>query len=157
MRTRLGLMVLCAIALTVPVLASGGSPNDRATGGGQILVSNKGAGSTIAFTARGAGSAAEGQVQFIDRSAGTGQSQVKYHGTVTCIAVEGSMAKIAGVLTNGDSFNLYVEDTGEGHGNADPIFFDGMADTPDCSFDTPDDSDLMALARGNVQIHDADG
>lgn len=155
MRKRLGFFVLCAFVMALPTIARGGSPNDRATGGGQILFSTKGAGNTIAFTAQATASGAKGQVQFIDRSAGTGQSQVKYHGDVTCISVMGSVAKIAGVLTNGDSFNLYVEDTGEGHGNADPIFFDAMADSPDCDFDDPDDEDLMALARGNAQVYDA--
>ena len=60
------------------------------------------------------------------------------------------------MLRNGDSFNLYVEDTGEGHGHADPIFFDSMADTPDCDFDTPSSDDLQALARGNAHVTDGD-
>ena len=155
--------VFAAVALSVVAMlamttgATADSKTDRATGGGQILFStNPGAGNTIAFTAQGTADAAKGQVQFIDRSAGNGRSQVKYHGDVTCIIAEGNTAKIAGVLRNGDFFNLYVQDTGEGHDNSDPIFFDSMVDTPDCDFDVPSDNDLEALARGNAQVHDAD-
>lgn len=156
MTFRAGLAVAAAGALALPLAASAGPDVDKATGGGQILFSTRGAGNTIAFTAQGTADAAKGQLQFIDRSAGNGRDQVKQHGEVTCIVVEGNVAKIAGVLRNGDSFNLYVEDTGEGHGNADVIFYDGMADTPDCDFDTPSDDDLMALARGNAQVRDGD-
>ena len=153
MRRKAAVTVSVAVVLGVP-LAAGAASVDKATGGGQILFATKGAGNTIAFTAQGTAKSAKGQVQFIDRSAGTGRSQVKYHGDVTCIVAEGGTAKVAGVLRNGDFFNLYVEDTGEGHGNADPIFFDGMADTADCGFDTPSDDDIMALARGNAQVRD---
>lgn len=149
--------VTCAAAglLAVPVAAQAGGPVDKATGGGQILFATQGAGNTIAFTAQGTADDAKGQLQFIDRSAGKGGAQVKHHGEVTCIVVEGTIAKVAGTLRNGDNFNLYVEDTGEGQGNADPIFFDSMADTPDCGFDTPSNDDIEALARGNAQVTDA--
>src|SRR5687768_16852989 len=69
---------------------SEGSDRDRATGGGQILFSTRGAGNTIAFTAQGTATDGKGQLQFIDRSGGNGQDQVKEHGEVTCIAVEGN-------------------------------------------------------------------
>ena len=156
MKRVLGAAVSMVAALSLPIAASAGS-GDKATGGGQILFASKGAGNTIAFTAQGTADDAKGQIQFIDRSGGNGREQVKYHGDVTCIIVEGTVAKIAGVLRNGDSFNLYVEDTGEGHGNADPIYFDGMADDPSCEFDDPDSDDLQALARGNAQVRDGDG
>lgn len=147
---------LALAALAVPVVAVGAQAGngDKATGGGQILFATKGAGNTIAFTAQGTADAGKGQIQFIDRSAGRGSSQVKHHGTVTCIDAVGNTAKVAGVLTNGESFNLYVEDNGEGAGATDAIFFDTVADTPDCGFDAPDDDDLEALARGNAQVRD---
>ena len=156
MKFKAGFAAAIAAVLVVPFAASAGSV-DKATGGGQILFSSKGAGNTIAFTAQGTSEAATGEVRFIDRSAGTGREQVKYFGDVKCIQVEGDTAKVAGTLRNGDSFNLYVQDTGEGKGNADPIYFDGMADTPDCDFDDPDDEDMQALARGNAQVTDGDG
>ncbi len=153
MRVKLGLCGALAIVLAVPVWAVAGD-GDKATGGGQILFASQGAGNTIAFTAQEKGGAAKGQVQFIDRTGGRGRDQVKYHGTVECIEAAGNAAKIAGTLRNGDTFNLYVEDTGEGQGNSDVIFFDGMADDPTCEFDTPSDDDLEALARGNAQVRD---
>lgn len=157
MRSRVLLVGVLAGALAVPMVAQAGPTVDKATGGGQILIASKGAGNTIAFTAQGTSTAAKGQVQFIDRSAGKGRDQVKYHGEVTCIDAVANVAKVAGTLRNGSSFNLYVEDTGEGQGNADVIYFDSMADTPDCDFDEPDSDDLEALARGNAQVRDADG
>lgn len=156
MKFKAGAALAAVAVLAVPLAASAGSV-DKATGGGQILFSSKGAGNTIAFTAQGNSEAAKGEVRFIDRSAGTGREQVKYFGDVKCIDVQGTVAKVAGTLRNGDSFNLYVEDTGEGQGNADPIFFDGMADTPECDFDDPDSDDMEALARGNAQVRDGDG
>jgi len=133
-----------------------GSDRDRATGGGQILFSSRGAGNTIAFTAQGTATDANGQLQFIDRSAGNGQDQVKDHGDVTCIAVEGNSAKVAGVLRSGSAFNMVVIDNGEGAASEnDMIFFEDMAESPECDFDDPDEEDFMALARGNVQVYDA--
>ena len=156
MKIQLGLAAAVVAALALPFAASAGNV-DKATGGGQILFASKGAGNTIAFTAQGNSEAAKGEVRFIDRSGGNGQDQVKYFGDVKCIDVQGNVAKVAGTLRNGDSFNLYVQDTGEGNGNADPIFFDGMADTPECDFDDPDSDDMEALARGNAQVRDGDG
>jgi len=156
MKIKLGLTAAMVAALALPLAASAGNV-DKTTGGGQILFASKGAGNTIAFTAQGTSEAAKGEVRFIDRSGGNGREQVKYFGDVKCIQVEGTVAKVAGTLRNGDSFNLYAEDTGEGNGNADPIYFDGMADTPDCDFDDPDSDDMQALARGNAQVRDGDG
>ena len=156
MRVKTSFAVAAVAALSVPVLAHAGGKVDKATGGGQILVANQGAGSTLAFNAKGTSTNAQGQLQYIDRSAGTGHSQVKHHGTVTCIDAMMNTAKIAGVLRNGDSFNLYVEDHGEGNNAGDMVWIDTMADTPDCEFDTPDMDELEALGRGNVQVYDAD-
>ena len=158
MRIRNLLIAVAVLALAVPGMASAGSRTDRATGGGQILVSTQGAGSTIAFTAQGTPEAARGQVQFIDRSAGTGQSQVKFHGIVECILVEGNTAEIAGVERGtGDPFTLRVVDNGEGAaaGN-DMIFFDDVEDDARCETDDDDDNDVqVALARGNAQVYDS--
>jgi hypothetical protein len=125
---------------------------DAARGGGQILVGTEGgAGSTIAFTAEGTAETARGQVQYVDRS---GEEQVVQHGTVTCIDVDGTVARIAGTWRDGGSFGLYVEDNGEG-GNATSE--DMIAVTPElegCESDREED-DPTALARGNAQVRDA--
>jgi hypothetical protein len=133
-----------------------GSDTDRTTGGGQILFSTRGAGNTIAFTAQGTADDGKGQLQFVDRSAGNGQDQIVYHGEVTCVEVDGNSAKVAGVFRDGSAFNLVAVDNGEGAlADDDMIFFDSMAETPECDFDDPDEEDFMALARGNVQVYDA--
>lgn len=123
---------------------------DAATGGGQILVGDRGAGDTIAFTAQGTSDGAKGQVQYVDREGGTGQGQTVQHGTVTCIDVQGNVARIAGEWRDGGTFGLYVEDNGEGDGT------DMIALTPDltdCS-DEREDEDPTGLARGNAQVRD---
>lgn len=158
MRIRNLLIAVAVLALAVPGIASARSATDRATGGGQILVSNQSAGSTIAFTAQGTPEAAKGQVQVVDRSAGTGQSQVKFHGIVECILVEGNMAEIAGSERDtGDPFTLRVVDNGEGANDGnDMIFFDDVEDDARCETDDDDDDDAqVALARGNAQVYDA--
>ena len=129
---------------------------DKATGGGQILFSTQGAGNTIAFNAQQTDEGAKGQLQFIDRSGGNGQDQVREHGEVTCIDAEDNTAKIGGVLRDGRAFNLVVVDNGEGaNAENDMIFYNSMAQSPDCDFDDPDEDDFVALARGNVQVYDA--
>ena len=123
-----------------------------------MLVSDQGAGSTIAFTAQGTPQVAKGQVQVVDRAAGTGQAQVKFHGIVQCILVEGNMAEIAGVERDtGDPFTLRVVDNGEGaNADNDLIFFDDVEDDMRCETDDNDDDDAqVALARGNAQVYDA--
>lgn len=156
------LIAACAaslvLALLLPLSAQAGSPNDRATGGGQILVGTRGAGDTIAFTAQGTASEAKGQVQFIDRTGGIGAGQVKFHGVVDCILVVGNTAEIAGhERDSGDAFTLRVVDNGEGLAAADDtIFFDDTADDEPCVQDDNDDDDVaVALARGNAQVYDA--
>lgn len=92
-------------------------------------------------------------MQFVDRSAGKGPDQVVHHGRVACLDVMGSAAKIAGSWVDGGSFNIWVEDTGEGHGNEDVVTV--MDGDPMCDFEEPDDEDKTALARGNAQVRDA--
>jgi hypothetical protein len=139
-----------ALAAAVPV-AQAGSARDRATGGGQTAVGLQGAGNTIAFTAQnsGAGDAATGQVQYIQRIDG----QDKLHGTVTCLRVSGNTAKIAGVGRDGRAFQLYVADNGQGSAAQNDMILFQFADEATCDFDQGDD--VPELARGNAQVYDA--
>lgn len=160
-------------ALVIPATAaSAGSPRDRATGGGQILVSTEGGpGSTIAFTAQGSPEEAKGQIQFVDRSAGTGRDQVKAHYVVDCVAVEQAAdteetaAYISGVNRDDptDVITMYVVDNGEGM-MADmdivavmPMGDDESSEGP-CGVIEPsmEERATYALARGNAQTYDAD-
>jgi hypothetical protein len=159
------LVVAAALVIVVPAtVALGGSGRDRATGGGQILL-GKGAGSTITFTAQqiAAGDpAAKGEVQYIDRAAGTGKAQVRQHGDVFCIVTMGNMAEIAYVDKgedasdpNTDVDQLYVVDNGEPNQGQDIVFIDEDPQTP-CEFNDNDDDDGdTALGRGNAQVYDA--
>ena len=149
-----------AVALmVVPAMFAGaagkGSKTDRATGGGQILVGSRGAGDTIAFTAQGTEAAGKGQVQVIDRTGGTGQGQVKFHGTVICLNVAGNSAKLAGFTRDGGTFTLFVVDNGEGaNSDRDLITLDRQSD-PTCEFNDDDEDNAVELARGNAQVYDA--
>lgn len=148
--------VTVAAGTAVPVTAMAGSSNDRATGGGQVLLGSN-AGNTIAFTARTTEDGADGRVTFIDRSAGKGQAQEKFHGIVNCLRVSGNYAEIAGTERDtGEPFNLRVIDNGEGAAaDDDMIQFDNSSTAPDCSEDDNDDDPQMDLARGNAQVYDA--
>jgi hypothetical protein len=156
---RTALALAAATALVVAPTALAGSDRDRATGGGQILVGTRGAGDTIAFTAQGTPEAATGQVQFVDRTGGTGKGNVRFHGVVDCILVVGNTAEIAGhERDTGDPFTLRVVDNGEGRNavESDTIFFDDTADDEPCVQDDNDEDDpSVALARGNAQVYDA--
>lgn len=159
MKLRIALACAALVALALPFAATAGSPTDRATGGGQVLIGTRGgAGDTIAFTAQDR-ETNPGQVQYIDRFAEGGQD--RYHGTVACLMVMDNVAYIGGSWANqGEgNFNLYVEDNGEGANaaGADMIFIDEMADNPTCDFDEPDEESQLDLARGNAQVYDADG
>ena len=152
-----------AVGLVVFVVptAQAGSGRDRATGGGQILISSSGgAGDTIAFTAQNrdgaTDDAATGQVQYVDRTGGTGQAQVVRHGVVSCLQVKGTVAKLAGTWKDGGTFQLLVQDNGEGAkaAQADQIAMSELAD-PTCEEEDDDDDSQTALARGNAQVHDA--
>lgn len=144
-----GVTAAAAVAAAGAVGVAGAAGEDAATGGGQVLVGTKGAGDTIAFTAKGA----QGQVQYVDRTGGTGQDQTTHHGTVSCLEVAGNVAKIAGTWRDGGPFNLYVEDNGEGKDAGDVVTL-LPADGATCDFETPEDEDKVALARGNAQVRD---
>ena len=147
---------LVALA-AMPVAAQAGSDTDRATGGGQILLGTKGAGNTVTFTARGTETAATGRVTFIDRSAGTGQLQEKFHGIVTCLRVDGNAAEISGTERDtGEAFNLRVIDNGEGAAAENDVIQFDRVDEPGCGDDDSDDEDpQFELGRGNAQVYDA--
>lgn len=126
-----------------------------ATGGGQTMVGSQGAGDTIAFTARnGADGQPTGQVQYVDRTDGTGQNQTVWHGTVNCFEASGNTARIAGTWNNdGSAFYLYVQDNGEGDGS-DIVAFTQQGDGT-CAQDPGDGN--FSLARGNAQVRDGSG
>lgn len=153
------LAVVAMLAMTTG--ATAGSSRDRATGGGQILVGTRGAGDTIAFTAQqlaeGDDTAAKGEVQYINRTGGTGKGGIREHGDVFCIVVMGDMAEIGYHPKgdpDGDIDQLYVVDGGEPNQGNDIVFID---ETPQsvCDFEEDDDDGEVALARGNVQVYDA--
>ena len=97
-------------------------------------------------------------MQFVDRSAGRGREQVKFHGVVTCLRVMGNTAEIAGVERDTDEpFNLRVVDSGEGANamGADMIEFNDDVDDDNCGDDNSDDEEPeFVLARGNAQVYD---
>jgi hypothetical protein len=156
--------------------AQAGAPFDRATGGGQIEVGTNGtgAGSTIAFNARGVdptSTLARGEVQYIDRTGGNGQDQVIWHGTVDCLRVVSAVApsqsdpdgtpqyaNISGTWDRGDStgpFEILVTDDGEGADAQDLITVTELDDEPGCGDEQSDEEPETELARGNVQVYDA--
>ena len=154
---------VCAVAgvalLAIPVSGAIAGNGDKATGGGQVLLGNSGKASTIAFTAQGTVDSAKGQVQFIDRSAGAGQNQVKYHGVVDCIEVTGNAAIIGGYAkkpATGDRFVLRVVDNGEPNQGQDMIQFDNVNPPDECGDDDSDTPPEWDLARGNAQVRDGD-
>lgn len=147
-------VVLAAAGAAVPMTtAIAGSGTDRATGGGQILLSSdgKGAGDTIAFSAQ---ADKPGQIQYVDRTDGTGVGQTVTHGTVECIDAEGNTAKLAGTFRDGRSFTLVVVDNGEGLDDNDTIALQ-FTDDPTCDREDGDNDSSTALARGNAQVYDA--
>lgn len=159
---------ICAVAgmalVAIPASAAIAGNGDKATGGGQVLLGDSGKASTIAFTAQGTTDSAKGQVQFVERSAGAGRNQEKYHGVVDCIEVTGNMAIIGGFERGGDAENeadrfvLRVQDNGEPNQGRDLIQFDDQSDAADtCGDDDEDDAPEFALARGNAQVRDGDG
>lgn len=142
-----------AVAAMLGANVASAAQEDAATGGGQVMVGTKGAGDTIAFTAKGTVDAGDGQVQYVDREGGTGQDRTVYHGTVHCLGVAGNVAKISGTWRDGGAFALYVEDNGEGSA-ADDDVVTVLPGESTCDFDDPDDDEKVALARGNVQVRD---
>jgi|SRR5215207_5276583 len=158
MRTGARALAAALVVVALPVtVAMAGSPNDRVTGGGQTLVGTKGAGNTIAFNAQGNSDAAKGQVQVVDRSLGTGQGQVRFHGIVDCVTVSGNMAEIYGHKRDApdDDFTVYVVDNGEGAAaDNDLVFLNDNPQSP-CELEDDDDQGDVELARGNAQVYDA--
>lgn len=132
----------------------------KITGGGQTDVGASGAGDTIAFTARETATGANGQVQYIDRT--DGETEAIFHGTVTCIeavdAGDDGAGFIAGEWRHEEEayFTIYLEDNGEPNQGNDLIIIDELATSPECSDEEPDDDDKASLARGNVQVHNAE-
>jgi hypothetical protein len=148
--------VLGAVALAIPAVALA-ADGDKATGGGQVLFSSSDAKrSTITFTAQQKGDDVKGQINLIDRTAGSGQAQQHVKGTVECITVMGNTAQIGGFLNDGNDtpFYLRVTDNGEGaNAGNDMIEYDTIGEDGDCEQDGMDDAPEVVLAKGNVQVH----
>jgi hypothetical protein len=152
LKLRIALACAALVAFALPFVASAGSPTDRATGGGQVLIGTRGgAGDTIAFTAQDR-TTNPGQVQYVDRTA-TGQTVL--HGTVSCLAVSDNMAKIGGEWGAGGTFQIIVIDNGEGIAADDDVVTIQDGQDPTCDQEDDDDDDPIALARGNAQVYDA--
>ena len=156
------------LAFSTATATAGSGKNDKITGGGQVLLGSEDVKrSTIAFTAQGTNQIAKGQVQFIDRSAGAGKNQVKYHGVVDCVETLENYG-IASGYKKGDTtpdegprFVLRVLDNGEGaNAENDMIAFDDEVAPEDdtCQDDEQEDDDefTIALAKGNAQVKDGD-
>jgi hypothetical protein len=161
MKLRLGLLVTVAAVVAIPASPAAAGNGDKVSGGGTVWFSDDDVKrSTIAFTAQGTTSAAKGQVQFIDRSAGAGRNQVKYHGIVDCLEVTGNYA-VAGGYRKGtspstDRFVLRVVDNGEPNRGIDMIEFDDETEDNACGDDEEDSDPEFALATGNAQVRDGD-
>ena len=154
MKIKIVVAIAALAAFAISSVSATAGNGDKATGGGQILVGSN-AGSTIAFTAQGTTEAAKGQVQFIDRTVGKGQSQIKYHGVVDCIEVIGNFAVIGGETRNGTPFTLRVEDNGEPNQGLDMIQFETNSEFM-CGDEEEDDPPEMSLGRGNAKVRDGD-
>ena len=139
-------------AFLVPTFASAGQ-QDAATGGGQVNIGSRGgAGDTIAFTAKGTADDASGQVQYVDREEG---GQTVLHGTVTCLIVDGSTARIEGKWRDDEdgTFGIFVQDNGEGANASGSDIVALVPEEPMCDEDNDSNYDT-ALARGNAQVRD---
>ena len=174
------LLFVVAFAIVPTAVAVAESTGLKVTGGGQVVAgggNGGGPGDTIAFNAQQTGdqgtmdaAPAKGQLQVVNRVAGTGPAMVKFHGEVTCIRTvtfnEGSpdeqtyirfggFEKVRGQTTT-TPFTVDTQDNGEGN-NADDdyiLFRERPQDADPC-----DDEELSTelrsttLARGNVQAH----
>ena len=151
-----------AVVATVAGSASAGGNVDKATGGGQILLSSdgRGPGDTITFTAQAREGDDLGNVNVIDRTDNTGKGGVHYRADVACIVVEGNTAKISGVGQFKDGttspYTLIVIDNGEGALAEDDVIAFQYADDVTCEREDGDDDAQTALARGNAQVTDGD-
>jgi hypothetical protein len=177
------LLVTFAFAAVPAGVAVAESDGLKVTGGGQVLVGasneNAGPGDTIAFTAQQTGdqgtmdaAPAKGQLQVINRTAGTGLNQTKFHGEVTCIRTVtfdqgtpdpsddqtyirfGGFEKVRGTTTT-TPFTVDTQDNGEGAGSDDYILFRERPQDADPCDDEELETELRSttLARGNVKAH----
>jgi len=149
-----------AVVATLAGSADAGS-TDKATGGGQILLSTdgRGPGDTITFTAqRRADGSVQGSVNVIDRTGNTGKGGIHFRGDVTCIEVAGNVAHIAGNGAKSDgtktAFTLMVTDNGEGSAADNDLISFQEVSTPTCDDNDEDDDAETELARGNAQVTD---
>jgi len=153
-----GLAIVSALAGTA---AHAGADVDRATGGGQILLSTSGhgPGDTIAFTAQGTADDATGKVNVIDRVQDSTGQGVHFRGDVECVIADGNTAKIAGHGVNDDGtttgFTLVVVDNGEGAAADNDTIAIQYTNDPTCDREDGDDDSETDLARGNAQVYDA--
>lgn len=154
-----------AVAGLALLAAAGGTanagPTDKATGGGQILVSSdgRGPGDTIAFTAQErANGTVVGNVNVIDRVPGAGGKGAHFKGDVTCIEAVGNVAKIGGTgaFRDGAStgFILIVTDNGEGSSASNDTITLQYTDDVTCEREDGDNDGAVELARGNAQVRD---
>lgn len=158
MKRTIALAGIAALAFAAP--ASAGQ-TDKATGGGQILVSSdgRGPGDTIAFTAqqRENGNVV-GNVNVIDRVQGAGGKGAHFKGDVTCIEAVGNVAKIGGFgeFRDGAStgFILVVTDNGEGANAGNDTITLQYTDDVTCEREDGDNDGAVELARGNAQVRD---
>ena len=149
-----------AVVATLAGSANAGS-TDKATGGGQILLSSdgRGPGDTITFSAqRRADGSVVGNVNLIDRTDNTGKGGVHFRGDVICIDVEGNQAILSGVGEYKDgtttAYTLIVQDNGEGAAADNDLITFTKVDDPSCDREDGDDDAAVELARGNAQVTD---
>jgi len=148
---------LAALAISSGTAVAGNG--DKVTGGGQVIFSEGDVkASTIAFTAQGTTDTAKGQVQFINRAAGAGRDQVKYHGVVDCLEVMDNYGIIGGYERGNteNRFALRVLDGGEPNQGADMMQFDNETEDNACGESDYDEDPEFSLARGNAQVRDGD-
>ena len=151
-----GVALLAALTGT----ADAGTTADKATGGGQILVSSdgRGPGDTITFTAQErADGTTVGNVNVIDRVQGAGGKGVHFKGAVACIEAVGNTAKISGIgrLNGADQpFILVVTDNGEGSAAGNDVITLQYTDDVTCEREDGDNDGATELARGNAQVTD---
>lgn len=165
-------------AMMVPVgVAQSASSRDKAIGGGQAFLDSRdasGAGDTVAFTAQRAkgapdgSDAAVGQIQVNRR----GTNAVRFHGTITCLVVNGGRSEGVAYMSGttrankrvpAQPFELYVTDGGKGQmersndmimlfvGDETDQGDDGSADDEQGPCGFAEEVSGVNMARGNVQ------
>jgi hypothetical protein len=156
-------MMLVIAGLALFAISSGSATagnGDKVTGGGQVLIdteTERGAGSTLAYTAQGTTTTAKGRVTFIDRS---GAEMTKFKGIVDCVEVTDNYGIVGGYRRGdeGQRFDLRVVDMGEPGRGADMIVFeeDGTNDVECGDEEAENAAPTALLARGNAQVRDGD-